>query len=803
MGKDAPKSSKVTSRKSASRRSVVRVREQTVRQRISRLMDSPSFGWGLTTSLIFALACGVLVSWAREQPKLSVGRVMPTTRTVRVAFTTIDEQQTTNNRESARQRTARVYQADSAVLDEILTSLGNLPRTLAGVEGVEQVESTIREQFDLTDERVRALQDFATDDQASAVWSGLVEDLRQVLRRRPMLDAQSWQRATQQTLSTQIELRYSDGTRDLVSLRDVVNIGDAQSLDTEAHNMVRAARFKGPAAEVAQARLTRGARPTFTFDAEATGESQDEAAARVADARRNIAQGQKIFERGDTLSASQHELAMAEAREFAAQGPVWVRWTRRAGTMGSVALVTLMLVGYIVSFCSRIASRPARMAWLSGLVGSALAVSLVGSVLEPRFMMLTGVAPTLLVAALVTIAYNQRVALAVSGCLALLAGIGLGQPIEMLVLVLVGVGVTVWRLKELRDRRALVSMSVTLGAALAIASLLISAVDRPVTRPDWTLWGVQALKDAALIGFGGLLVGGVTLFILPIVERVFDITTGMTLIELRDPKQALLREMQQRAPGTYNHSLNVASIAENAADAIGADSLLTYVGCLYHDIGKINKPEYFVENQAGGANKHDKLSPAMSLLVIVGHVKDGMAMARQHGLPKSLQHFIEAHHGTTLVEYFYRRARKQAVGVDDQGHERASTGEPVVEIEGERLPEEVDYRYPGPKPQTKEVAIVMLSDAVESATRTLAEPTPARIDSLVRELANRRLMDGQFDECDLTLADLRAIVESISKTVAAIYHGRISYTEEKREDKPAGKVEDKPEDGPKRSERSA
>ena len=386
---------------------------------------------------------------------------------------------------------------------------------------------------------------------------------------------------------------------------------------------------------------------------------------------------------------------------------------------------------------------------------------------------------------------------------ALLTGIGLSQPIESLPLALVGVAVCVWRLRELRDRRTLVSMSVALGASLVLASLIVSAIDRPVTRPDWTPWAVQTLKDAALAGFGGLLVGGVTLFILPVVERVFDITTGMTLIELRDPKQPLLREMQQRAPGTYNHSLNVASIAESAADAIGADSLLTYVGCLYHDIGKINKPEYFVENQSGGPNKHDKLSPAMSLLVIVGHVKDGMAMARQHGLPRSLQHFIEAHHGTTLVEYFYKRARKQAIGLDSEGRERPSTGEPAVEIEGERLPEEVDYRYPGPKPQTKEVAILMLADAVESATRTLAEPTPARIDSLVRDLANRRLMDGQFDECDLTLADLRAIVESISKTVASIYHGRISYNEEKKPEKPAEKGKESPGGEGGRAERSA
>lgn len=252
------------------------------------------------------------------------------------------------------------------------------------------------------------------------------------------------------------------------------------------------------------------------------------------------------------------------------------------------------------------------------------------------------------------------------------------------------------------------------------------------------------------------------MFLLPTIERVFDIATGMTLIELRDPKNALLRELQQRAPGTYNHSLTVAAIAEAAADAIGADSLLTYVGALYHDIGKMNKPEYFVENQGGGPNKHDKLSPAMSLLVIVGHVKDGAEMAREYGLPKPLIHFIEAHHGTTLVEYFYRRAKDQADAAQRDG-------------DSAEQPTETDFRYPGPRPHTKEVAILMLADAVESATRTLSEPTPSRIDALVRSLANKRLLDEQFEECSLTFRELSQIVDSISKTVAAIYHGRISY----------------------------
>jgi putative nucleotidyltransferase with HDIG domain len=240
-----------------------------------------------------------------------------------------------------------------------------------------------------------------------------------------------------------------------------------------------------------------------------------------------------------------------------------------------------------------------------------------------------------------------------------------------------------------------------------------------------------------------------------------------------------LRELQQRAPGTYNHSLNVASISEAAADAIGADPLLTYVGGLYHDIGKMNKPEYFVENQSGGPNKHDKLSPAMSLLVIVGHVKDGLELAREFDLPRPLHHFIEAHHGTTLVEYFFERAKRQVL--DEVGE----NGEAAPE------PDEIEYRYPGPRPRTKEVAILMLADAVESATRSMAEPTPSRIDALVRDLAAKRLLDGQFDDCDLSLKELRTVADSISKSVASIYHGRIAYPSDKKdkEEKKAEKSE--------------
>ena len=242
------------------------------------------------------------------------------------------------------------------------------------------------------------------------------------------------------------------------------------------------------------------------------------------------------------------------------------------------------------------------------------------------------------------------------------------------------------------------------------------------------------------------------------IEPFFEVQTDQSLLELGDVAHPLLQELVRRAPGTYNHSINVASIAQAAAESIGANGLLVRVGAYFHDIGKMLKPQYFVENQTGD-NRHESLVPAMSTLVIIAHVKDGADLARQHNLPASMIDFILQHHGTTLVEYFYHRAKEQQKESDSSADEI----------------DEGNYRYPGPKPQTKEAAVLMLADTVESASRALVDPAPARIESLVDEMAMKRLMDGQFDECGLTLRELRTVQDSLIKSLTAMYHGRIKY----------------------------
>ncbi|MHC4888363.1 MAG: HDIG domain-containing metalloprotein, partial [Planctomycetota bacterium] len=209
------------------------------------------------------------------------------------------------------------------------------------------------------------------------------------------------------------------------------------------------------------------------------------------------------------------------------------------------------------------------------------------------------------------------------------------------------------------------------------------------------------------------------------------------------------------------HSLLIGSIAEAAAEAISRNGLLCRVGAYYHDIGKINKPNYFAENEMGLTSRHKELSPAMSQLIIVGHVKDGIEMAKEYGLPVVLRQFIETHHGTTLVEYFYNEA-KRLKNKDSKLKDVAP-------------PSESEFRYTGPKPRTKEAAIVMLADTVESAVRSLTDVTPTRIEAVVHNMSMKRLQDGQFDECDLSLRELSQIETSISKTLAAHYHGRMAY----------------------------
>ena len=318
-------------------------------------------------------------------------------------------------------------------------------------------------------------------------------------------------------------------------------------------------------------------------------------------------------------------------------------------------------------------------------------------------------------------------------------------------------------LDDIRTRSKLIEVGAAAALAMAIATAAVGAVEmEPIPF---------MLSNCLHVGAAGFAAGFVVLGILPFIEKAFRITTGMTLLELADASQPLLRRLALEAPGTYDHSLGVATLSESAAEAIGVNSLLCRVGSYYHDIGKINKPDYFVENQMGGENRHLNLSPTLSLRIIQAHVKDGVELAKEYNLPSSIQAIIQQHHGKTVVEYFFSKAIRQS----DQQPNAA-------------CPADTEFRYPGPKPRSKEAAIVMLSDIVESACRTLAEPTASRLEVKVHELARLRLEDGQFDDSDLTLSDLERIETAITKTLLGIYHGRITYPSAETGEPPIAKI---------------
>jgi hypothetical protein len=277
----------------------------------------------------------------------------------------------------------------------------------------------------------------------------------------------------------------------------------------------------------------------------------------------------------------------------------------------------------------------------------------------------------------------------------------------------------------------------------------------------------------------GMAVGG----LLPVLESVFGVTTDVTWLELADLNHPLMRRLSIEAPGTYHHSLVVANLSEAAAENIGASAGMCRVCSYFHDIGKLSKPEYFIENMDPSANPHEDLTPRMSALVIIAHVKDGVDLAIKHNLNSRIIDVIEQHHGTSLAWFFYRQALDQKAEVERLVKQSKAKEDDVPQVSEET------FRYPGPRPQFKEAAIISLADAVESASRTLEKPNASRIETMIAEIVQARMLDGQLDECDLTIAELARVKASFAKTLLSMMHGRIKY-QKAVESKPSAPVRD-------------
>ncbi len=355
-------------------------------------------------------------------------------------------------------------------------------------------------------------------------------------------------------------------------------------------------------------------------------------------------------------------------------------------------------------------------------------------------------------AVLVTLLANHRIATVYSlfacAVIAILFEWSLPYALFALIAHLAGV----YSVTHYRTRTALLRSGLAVGLAGAAAVAGLDAVAN-----GFQAWQT-GLADALFAFLGGAV--GVPLlvaFLLPILELVFGVLTDIRLLELSNLDNPLLSQLALRAPGSYNHSVIVGTLAEAAADAIGANPLFCRVAAYYHDIGKMRMPEYYIENQRPGENPHDRLAPSMSALIISNHVKEGIRLGREHNLPEPILDIIPQHHGTRVMTYFYEKAKTAA----------AAAGAPP--------PNADDFRHPGPKPSSKEGAIFMLADSVEAAARTLAEPNDEKFRQLIRQISSRAILDGQFDHCDLTFSDLDRITDAFVRTLGSIYHHRIDY----------------------------
>ncbi len=364
--------------------------------------------------------------------------------------------------------------------------------------------------------------------------------------------------------------------------------------------------------------------------------------------------------------------------------------------------------------------------------------------------------PITIAAMLLTIIYDARVSFFGTITLTILIAVILGNRMTFFITTVFAATLAIYSVRRLRTRNQLFYAIIYIVGAYYLA-LIASEL---TLVPDLKHLGQNILWATG----NGILSPLLTYGLIALIEMSFDITTDMTLLEMSDLNRPLLKQLAMKAPGTYHHAVVVGNLAEAAAEAVGANSLLARVGAYYHDIGKMKKPEYFVENQRGGENPHEQLKPQLSALIIKSHVKEGLELARQHNLPQEIADFIPMHHGTIRIDYFYKKAKEEA----------QRTGEEINES---------DFRYDGPKPNSKETGIVMLTEAIEAGTRSIQNPTPQKLHQFIDMMFDKRLKDGQLDNCDLTIRELSQVREAFVPILFGMYHLRIEYPDQGQSDK--------------------
>ncbi len=481
-------------------------------------------------------------------------------------------------------------------------------------------------------------------------------------------------------------------------------------------------------------------KPNYYLDEESTLERKEEAKASVSPII--IKKNQTIVKGGDPITGNQ----LAVLKDLGYLSDSGFNYVPFFGLLVLVILIYGMMVYYLRKYYDVYYNDLKRVALIFILVNLTLVMTRVMTIVNPF------VVPYTLLPMLLTILVRKRIGQTMGLFTGVFMAIITGFNIQVLIILTLTSVLSIIFIKKVEERNDIIKSSFYISAVAFIVAFTIGLLlTNNVT---------DALRNSLLASSGVLLSGILVIGFLPLIENTFNVVTDIKLLELANPNHPLLKRLQMEAPGTYHHSIMVGNLAESAAEELNANSILLRVAAYYHDIGKLSRPQFFKENQMGSKNPHDEISPNLSTLIIVNHVKIGLEMAEKAKLPEEIKDLIAQHHGTTLVKYFYFTMKNNSEDPDSIKEE--------------------DFRYKGPKPKSREAGIMMLADSVEAAVRSLSEPTSGKVEAMVYKIFKDKLDDGQLDDCEITFSDVSKIRKNFLKTFSSIYHERIEYPEDKR-----------------------
>ncbi|MBE7508102.1 MAG: HDIG domain-containing protein [Planctomycetia bacterium] len=713
--------------------------------------------WPMAVAATFCAGAFLIVFSSQERLPYFLGQNLTQPVFSRVEFDRVNLLRTAEVRNAAQQEVPSYYRLNKPLLERIEAEFMDLHAAVNAAATLEKFTAASGTRWTLDEAAFNTINSL-TDEAGSGTYRREVQKIVRRVAAQNMVERADEERDVR-TTSNHVELDRGDGQFVAVSKERLTYAVNEEHVDRLAETAVGTAlsaairptlvaiirRSIGPSADKTDA--------VYVYDRPYTKE-QIEAAGKLEPVRDSYHVGDRLVPAGIVVPEALG-LLTAEQDAYRSQRQLdpklrmqWIKET--AGIFGIIVMITAGLAVFTMHVKPRVGRNTTR--------ATALAVLLILMLLADRVVLvgmstspIWSVATIVMTAAIFTIAYSPAFAIGVAAALSLLTIMTLEARFGLFLVHLTVTATVSLMLHDIRTRLKMVQVGGVTALAAALSTCFVGLMRQQVFS---TL--VKEISFAALAALAGI---SVVLVLLPLIERALRVTTSLTLLEWADTSTPLLRHLIEKAPGTWQHSHLIGSMAETAAEEIGANGLLVRVGAYYHDIGKTCKPQYFVENQSGKHSAHQRLAPTMSLLVILAHVKDGLAMAREFRLPRVLQQFIAEHHGTTIVRYFHAMAAQEA---------RAGGRDA-------RTVSETEFRYPGPKPRSRESAILMLCDGVEGAVRALHEPTPSRIEAVVHEISMARLMDGQFDDSDITLKELFKVEQILVKSLCAFHHGRIAY----------------------------